>query len=87
MINRLILFLVRKKLHVRKYEYFQFINQKTNNIYYFTDKILVKLKPENKNYKGLALMIRNRVYSMSDSNVSLNWLLSEDCEIRIFEDA
>ena len=87
MINRLILFLVRKKLHVRKYEYFQFINQKTSNIYYFADKILVKLEPVNKNYKGLGLLIRNRVYFVTDSNVSLNWLLSEDCEIRILEDA
>ena len=67
MLRRLILFLVRKKLGVRKYEGFQFINQKSpDNIYFFTDDNIIKSMGDN----------RSR-----PSSVSLNWLLNDKCEI------
>lgn len=63
--NKLILFLIRKKLHLKKYEGFQFTNQKSNEIYYFTDEGLVKF------YLGATM----------ESKVSFNWLLDKDCSV------
>lgn len=64
--NRLIIFLVRKRLHLRKYEYFQFANQNSEAIYYFTETNVMK------NWHGV----------LTPLNVSLNWLLDKDCKIR-----
>lgn len=61
--KRFILFLIRKHLGVKKYEYFQFTNQKSNAVYYFADDVLVKYW---------------RNYS-EPSHVSLNWLLDSNC--------
>ena len=63
--NRLIIYCVLNKLGLSKYEPFRFNNQKTDAIYYFTSIGLKKY--QNK-------------YSLW-SNVSLNWLLSDECEI------
>ena len=68
MINRIIIFLLRKRLHLKKYEQFQFKNQNSkNDYYYFASKKLMK---NNKKYNFC-----------EESNVSLNWLLSKDCHI------
>lgn len=65
--NRLILFLIRKKLHLKKYQRFRFDNQKsTYDSYYFTSFGILKLDKQ----KGITY-----------SNVSLNWLLNDDCVI------
>ena len=40
--KRLIIFLVRMRLGLKKYELFQFENQKTDDVYYFTETELVK---------------------------------------------
>lgn len=65
--KRLIIFLIRKKLGLGKYQLFQFINQKNkNDFYYFEDVCLIKL-------------VDNTHKAFSD--VSLNWLLNDDCEI------
>lgn len=71
MINRLIIFLIRMKLGLKKYEKFQFVNQKSSmDVYFFDDYCLMK-----KEYKGSNLFIR-------ESSVSLNWLLNDKCKIK-----
>lgn len=65
--TRLIVFLIRKKLGLKKYEHFRFTNQKDKkNYYYFTRTKIMK------NVDGLY----NR-----QSNVSLNYLLSSECKL------
>ena len=63
--NRFILYLVRKKFGLDKYEGFQFTNQKSNEIYYFTDDKLMKF--------SLGMTI--------PSTVSFNWLFDKDCKV------
>lgn len=65
-LSKLVIFLIRMKLHLRKGEQFQFNNQKTNAVYWFTEGTLMKME------HGLRY----------ESSVSLNWLLSKDCKIR-----
>lgn len=43
-INRLIIFLIRLKLHLKKGERFQFDNQKTDAVYWFTESSLMKME-------------------------------------------
>lgn len=75
MLDRLIIFLVRHKLGLKKFERFRFTNQsKTNNdIYYFTNNSLVKGAPTLKDPNALSCI--------RESGVSLNWLLNKDCKI------
>ena len=68
--KRLIVFLIRRRLHLRKNEKFRFINQKTDNVYYFTADQIIKL-PETP----------GKLSRREKSFVSLNWLLSDDCKI------
>lgn len=63
--RRLIIFLTRKRLGLRKYEGFQFNNQKSKAIYFFTGTELMK-------YNG-------RFFSRSDC--SLNWITNDHCII------
>ena len=71
--KKLIIFLVRLKLGLKKYEYFQFANQASDtDRYYFTDSALVK---EVFNF------YQARYHHARLANVSLNWLLSDECEI------
>ena len=72
MIKRLIVFLIRRRLKLKKYQRFRFKNQKTDNVYYFTEYRLIKI-PEDK----------RTVSRAEKSLVSLNWLLSEDCEVEV----
>ena len=71
----LIIFLVRRKLGLKKGEHFRFVNQSSHyNTYYFTDDAVMK---HFGRWKG------------SDdvkSSVSLNWLLDDECEIIKVED-
>ena len=73
--KRLIIFLVRKKLGLKKGEHFRFANQASRyNTYYFTDDAVMK---HFGRWKG------------SDdvkSSVSLNWLLDDECKIVKVED-
>lgn len=63
--RRLIIFLIRKKLGLKEYSDFRFANQKSEAVYYFNERELVKIE-----------------YGLSTpSNVSLNWLLSDECKI------
>lgn len=68
--KRLILYLIRKRLGLEKYEHFRFTNQKSNAIYYFTSEHLIKYYHGNCYFSG----------------VSLNWILSEQCEIEKVHD-
>lgn len=64
-LKRFIVFLVRFRLGLRKYERFKFCNQKTDNWYWFDSC-------------GVCKMENGRSCS---SNVSLNWLLDKQCEV------
>ena len=64
--KRLIVFLVRKYLGLKLREPFQFANQKSNAVYYFSEDAIIKAWHGN----------------IENSNVSLNWLLDDECEIK-----
>lgn len=64
--RRLILFLIRKRLGLKKNQYFKFTNQKSNAVYFFTDNKLMK---------------KDNEFGISLSNVNLNWILDDDCKI------
>lgn len=68
MYNKLIIFLLRKKFGLKKFEFFRFKNQKSDiNVYYFTSN---------------ALMKEDFTETLTrPANVKLNYLLSEECEI------
>lgn len=63
--RRLVMFLIRKKLRLKKYEIFRFDGQKTDAVYYFTESNLMK------RWRGQTMM----------SGVSVNWLLDNECKI------
>ena len=68
--KHLIIFLVRKKLGLKKGEYFRFTNQSNPyNTYYFTDDAVMK-------HFG-----RWKAPDDVKSSVSLNWLLDDECKI------
>lgn len=68
MLKRFVIFLVRKKLGLKRYEIFQFAEQKSNAVYYFTkDSIMKKWRRTTER-----------------SGVSLNWLLDDECKIKKF---
>lgn len=66
--KKLILFLVRRRLGLKKREAFRFSNQKSGyNFYFFDDDGIIKCDP---------------VFNLTKySNVSLNHLLSSECKI------
>ena len=63
--KRFIIFLIRKRLGVKKYESFRFENQKSNAVYYFTETGVMK------NWRG----------EIEPSNVSINWLIDDNCKV------
>jgi hypothetical protein len=63
--RRIIIFLIRKKLGLKKRERFKFVDQKSDAVYYFTDSNLMK------RWRGQTMM----------SGVSINWLLDNECKI------
>ena len=63
--NKLILFLIRRKLGVKKNELFRFTNQKTDAVYYFSDRNLFKI------LDGVRIL----------SNVKINWLFNKKCKV------
>lgn len=68
--TRLILFLIRLKLGVKKYEQFTFTNQKEKNCHYYFD-----------NWRLTKVIDKGTYISVRDSRVSLNWLLSPECKV------
>lgn len=80
--QRLIMFLIRRKLGVRKYEFFQFDNQKSDtNLYYIDTYHVMKVVAHEKGYfdhplfEGMSANYRR-------SSVSLNWLMDKRCKIK-----
>jgi hypothetical protein len=70
MIKRLVIFLIRCKLGLKKYERFRFNNQASKaNCYYFTSDELIKIDVDN--------------CKVRTSTCSLNWLLNDKCRITI----
>ena len=68
--KRLIIFLIRRRLGLKKNERFRFANQKSTDIYWFTDTALVKdVCP----YLGYEKVV--------NSGVKLNYLLSDECKV------
>lgn len=65
--KKLILFLIRCHLGIKKLEGFTFVGQKSNNYYFFTDDALIKIW-------------RNTGYT-EKSHVSLNYLMSDEVAI------
>lgn len=89
--KRLIIFLIRKKLGLKKYEYFVFTNQKTNGVYYFTEEHLMRIERKDPNSDENRIMLyipkgiesnTSEKFDCREANVSLNWLLNEKCTIR-----
>lgn len=63
--RNLIIFLIRKKLHVKPYEYFTFADNKSATMYYFTkDKLMTYTN-------GVSIV----------SHVKLNTILDDEIEI------
>lgn len=63
--RRFVIFLIRMKLGLRKYERFQFVGQKSDAMYWFTDTHVLKY------WRG----------SIMRSGVSVNWLLDKECKV------
>lgn len=63
--RRLVIFLIRRRLGLKKNERFRFTNQKSEATYFFTEDNLMKIE-----YGYIFL-----------SKVSLNWLLDEECKV------
>lgn len=67
MVRRIVIFLIRKKMDMKKYEMFKFVGQKTDAVYYFTESNIMK------RWHGQTTL----------SGVSVNWLLDDDCKIEL----
>lgn len=66
--RRLIIYLIRKHLGLKKFENFKFVGQKSDAVYYFTESNVMKRMSNGKTML---------------SGVSVNWLLDNECEIGI----
>lgn len=66
-IKRMVIFLLRKRLGVKKFEMFIFCNQKSSSVYYFGDEDVMRVDLGD-----------GRV---EYSRVSLNWLLNDECKV------
>ena len=64
--RRFIIYLIRKKLGLKKFENFKFVGQKSDAVYYFTESNIMKRMSTGKTML---------------SGVSVNWLLDNECEI------
>ncbi len=71
MLRKIILFLIRMKLGVKKGQAFQFVGQNGDARYWFEEEGIVK---------GVQIDTKRANYSWS--RVSLYWLLSSECKIR-----
>lgn len=83
--RRLIMFLIRRKLGVKKFEYFMFTNQKSDDIYYIDSNNLMKIS--SRDTYGKESYIDHPIYEgrhakYSRSTASLNWLMSDGCKIK-----
>ena len=63
--KKLVIFLIRKRLGLGICEEFQFVNQKSDAVYWFTKEKILKCLNGH----------------VCPSSVSLNWLLDDECTI------
>lgn len=71
MLTRLIIFLICKKLKVKLYQQFQFVNQNSKSTcYYFAYDGLLKITEDGE---------------IKPSTVKLNWILDPECKVRTVE--
>lgn len=69
--KRLIIFLIRKRLGLRRGEHFRFAEQKDRANYYYFDKEDIR-----------KVVVKGDSMSDIPSSVSLNWLLNDKCSIQ-----
>ena len=67
--KKLIVYLIRKRLGLKKNQCFRFANQKHDGVYWFGNTQILKSESFGS----------NQVITLS--NVSLNWLLDRNCKI------
>lgn len=73
MLQLFILFLIRKRLGLKKFEYFQYANQQDTGVWYYIGPTrIMKVFPDSEN-EDLTHTVQ--------SKVSLNWLLDDRCKI------
>ena len=78
LLKKIVLFCVRRRLKVEKYELFRFTNQLSKNaVYFFNDDGLMKTWWSNGG---------NMHDRAVKSTASLNWLLDDECKIDIFKE-
>ena len=75
MLKHLILFLIRIKLGVKKYDKFQFANQRSDYDKYWFDDFGFQKTEFTNTTTGYCAVIR-------PANVSLMFLISDECEIK-----
>ena len=74
--SKLIIFLLRRKLGLKKYQSFQFAGQKNKkDLYWFEDDCLMK-----------ECYVDDNTIKFRLANVSLNWLLCDECDILIMSE-
>lgn len=80
--KRLIIFLIRKRLGLKRNEHFRFINQKSSRDYYFfTYDSLIKMEWHTHRYCEAGGW-----WQSEQSNCSLNWLLDDRCVVEKVEE-
>lgn len=72
--NRIILFLIRRKLGVKKYQSFQFNNQVVKNEKYYIDSMSIKKITYFKDH-----------VNVKNSNLKVNFLLSKAAKERLIK--
>ena len=87
MVKRLILYLIRRRLRLKKYVWFTFVGQKSLSAYYFTEEGLNKVEPFNpaliNGNTVVVYTVAGRKWMIRHASVSLNWLLNDECEIEV----
>ena len=78
--NRLILWLIKRRFGLHWYDRFRFTNQKTNDVYWFEKCGLYKIEYRT-THSGKVQPV-----GIGLSGVSLNWLLDKDCKIQKLEE-
>lgn len=81
MLKRLIVFLIRKRLGLKRGQVFRFDGQKSQTIYWFDAEGIWRLETEVYPLKDMS-----DVLNATRSNVSLTWLLDDECSIDIWDE-
>lgn len=79
--KKLIVFLIRKRLGLKRGQVFRFDGQKSDTVYWF-DKLGI-WRVETKSYPIIHF---HEMYNRSRSSVSLTWLLDDECSIDIWDE-